>query len=139
MRADVRSLALALLLLAAGARAVHAQAADTTDARPSTRDGVYTRAQARRGERFLRDACSACHMDDWFKGSFLQAWNGATVGMLYERIRTTMPEDRPSGLEDREYADILAYIFELNGIPPGEEELASRESELDRILIQWRQ
>jgi hypothetical protein len=78
-------------------------------------------------------------MDDWFKGSFLQAWNGATVGMLYERIRTTMPEDRPSGLKNREYADILAYIFELNGIPPGEEELASRKSELDKILIQWRQ
>ena len=138
MRADVRSLVLALILAAAGARAVYAQAADTTAARPSTRDGVYTQAQAQRGEQLLRDVCSACHMDDWFKGPFLQGWSGATVGMLYERIRTTMPQDRPSGLENREYADILAYIFELNGIPAGEEELASRKSELDRILIHWR-
>jgi mono/diheme cytochrome c family protein len=106
--------------------------------RISTRDGVYTVEQARRGEKLLRDECSACHMDDRFTGSFLQAWNGATVGLLYDRIRTTMPEDRPNGLKTREYADILAYIFELNGIPPGGEELASRKSELDRILIQWR-
>ena len=97
----------------------------------TTLDGVYTVEQARRGEELLRDECSACHMQDRFTGRFLQAWNGATVGLLYDRIRTTMPEDR-------EYADIVAYIFELNGIPPGEEELASGKSELDRILIQWR-
>jgi mono/diheme cytochrome c family protein len=139
MRADVRSLALALALTTQGVHAVHAQVADTAEARPSTQDGVYTQEQARRGEALLGDACAACHMDDWFTGSFLQGWNGATVGMLYERIRTTMPEDRPSGLKNREYADILAYIFEMNGMPPGEEELAGRKSELDKILIQWSQ
>lgn len=139
MSADVRGLALALLFLAPCAGVLRAQAVDTTAARPSTQDGVYTQEQARRGEELVRDECSACHMDRWFEGSFLQAWNGATVGMLYERIRTTMPEDRPSGLKNREYADIVAFIFHLNGIPAGEEELASRKSELDEILIEWRQ
>lgn len=125
-------------LIAMGAGAVAAQEPDPSEERISTRDGVYTVEQARRGEELLRDECSACHMQDRFTGRFLQAWNGATVGLLYDRIRTTMPEDRPSGLKNREYADIVAYIFELNGIPPGEEELASGKSELDRILIQWR-
>ena len=127
-----------VLLLAVGARDAGGQTPDPVEERLSTEDGVYTVEQALRGEKLLRNECSACHGADWFTGSFLQAWNGATVGMLYDRIRTTMPEDRPSGLKNREYADILAYIFELNGIPPGEEELASRKSELDKILIQWR-
>jgi hypothetical protein len=139
MRVYIRFLALVLAWSGAGASTAHAQVPDNTDARPSTQDGIYTREQARRGEELLRDECSACHMNAWFEGSFLQAWNGATVGMLYERIRSTMPEDQPSGLENREYADMLAFIFELNGIPSGEEELASRKNELDKILIQWRQ
>jgi mono/diheme cytochrome c family protein len=129
---------LVAIALATGTRMAAAQEPDPPQERISTADGVYTVEQARRGEKLLRDECSACHMQDRFTGRFLQAWNGATVGLLYDRIRTTMPEDRPSGLKTREYADILAYIFELNGIPPGEEELASRKSELDRILIQWR-
>jgi hypothetical protein len=32
---------------------------------------------------------------------------------------------------------MLAYILELNGMPPGEEALSSRSSSLRSILFRW--
>ncbi len=105
----------------------------------SVLEGVYTEEQARRGEEITNDVCSACHMEDWFTGSLLESWAGATVEMLYELISTTMPEDRPASLERQQYADVLAYIFELNGLPAGREELSARKEALARILIERRE
>lgn len=105
----------------------------------STQDGVYTQEQAQRGEKILRDACIRCHQPDHFKGSFLESWAGNTVGALYESIANTMPEDRPSSLKPQQYADILAYMFELNELPPGKEELEGDQQALGRIVIERRQ
>lgn len=105
----------------------------------STLDGVFTEEQARRGEALNQKVCGACHMPEWFTGTFMRSWSGATVGMLFDLISATMPEDRPGGLKRREYADVLAYIFELNGLPPGDEELSSRKEVLAEILIQGRE
>ena len=99
-------------------------------------EGVYTEEQARRGEKITNDVCSNCHMEDWFTGSLLASWAGATVEMLYELISTTMPEDRPASLERQQYADVLAYIFELNGVPTGQEELSADKEALRAILIE---
>lgn len=101
-------------------------------------EGVYTEEQARRGEEITNDACSTCHMEDWFTGSLLESWAGATVEMLYELISTTMPQDRPASLERQQYADVLAYIFELNGLPTGQEELSADKGALSAILIEKR-
>ncbi|KKK48457.1 hypothetical protein LCGC14_3144920 [marine sediment metagenome] len=38
-----------------------------------------------------------------------------------------------------QYADFLAYIFELNGLPTGQEELSGREEALAKILIERRE
>lgn len=104
----------------------------------SVRDGVYTEDQSQRGERVYDDVCIACHIPEWFAGTFLDSWNGATVAALYELISTTMPEDRPGGLKNRQYADVLAYIFAMNGLPAGEVELPSEKHLLERIFIEWR-
>ena len=37
-------------------------------------EGVYAEEQARRGEKIINDACSTCHMEDWFTGSLLESW-----------------------------------------------------------------
>ncbi len=105
----------------------------------STRDGVYTVEQARRGEKVAKDVCSACHLQDWFIEILIQSWAGAPVGMLYELIATTMPQDSPGGLTPQQYADVLAYIFELNELPAGEEELSASKEALGTILIERRQ
>jgi len=33
---------------------------------------------------------------------------------------------------------MLAYVLELNGLPPGPDELPRRASLLSRIIIEWR-
>lgn len=116
-----------------GGGSARAQRADTA---VSLRSGAYTEPQARRGERGFSVHCAPCHALEVFTDPFLLSWRGASVRLLYEVIRTSMPEDRPGSLKDGEYADILAYIFERNGFPPGAQELPSVLEQLDRILIE---
>jgi mono/diheme cytochrome c family protein len=123
-------------LLATTATPAAGQVADTLI---SVRQGVYTEEQARRGAVVYERACGACHMQEYFTGSFLDSWNGAPASMLFELFRTTMPEDRPGGLDRREYADVLAYIFKLNGLPHGQRELPPRLAALERIVIERRE
>ena len=105
----------------------------------STLDGVYTVEQARRGEKIVAETCGACHMQDWFVETLMQSWAGAPVGMLYELIATTMPQDSPGGLSQQQYADVLAYIFELNELPAGQKELSASKEVLGTILLERKQ
>ncbi len=130
-------------LVVAGLLTMHAYPATAqsgSDGRPqSTRDGVYTVEQARRGEKVAKDVCSACHLQDWFTEILIQSWAGAPLSMLYELMVTTMPQDSPGGLTPQQYADVLAYIFELNELPAGQEELSANKEVLGKILIERKQ
>ncbi len=95
--------------------------------------------QARRGEKVAKDVCSACHLQDWFTEILIQSWAGAPLSMLYELMATTMPQDSPGGLTSQQYADVLAYIFELNELPAGQEELSADREALRAILIEQKQ
>ena len=55
-------------------------------------DGVYTAAQAQRGEGVFRAVCSECHEPaDWTDQGFLNRWNEDSVFRLwyyiFERMR----------------------------------------------------
>ncbi len=139
MRRVFKTFLAVALLVALKVQPVTGQAGDTAVPTRSVQDSVYTEEQARRGEELMEDVCGACHMADWFTGTFLQSWAGTKVSALYEVIRTTMPEDRPGALKRQQYADVLAYIFELNGLPPGQDELAATKGALGEILIEWRE
>jgi cytochrome c len=105
-------------------------------------DGVYTDEQARRGQPLYHDACSACHGDS-LKGSgetpalagntFLSNWNGLPLGDLFERIRRTMPQDKPSRVNRQQKADILAYLLSCNGFPVGKTEIPRQTEFLNEI------
>lgn len=97
-------------------------------------DGVYTEEQAKRGAEVYRRACVECHQTDEYKG-FLRRWTGLPVSFFYEIVRSTMPQNNPGGLSRDEYADVLTYIFSINGVPTGEEELAADAETLDAITI----
>lgn len=105
----------------------------------STREGVYTVEQAERGEEIMHDVCATCHMDDEFVGTFIKSWAGASVGDLFEEVSTSMPQDRPGSLRPRQYAQVLAYIFQLNGLPAGEVLMSSSIEELREIIIEGSQ
>jgi len=105
-------------------------------------DGVYTDEQARRGQPLYHDACSACHGDS-LKGrgetpalagnTFLSNWNGLPLGDLFERIRRTMPQDKPSRVNRQQKADILAYLLSCNGFPVGKTEIPRQTEFLNEI------
>lgn len=105
----------------------------------STLDGIFTEEQAKRGAEVSKTVCAECHEPDEFTGSFLDSWTGAPVSMLLEEITAQMPEDRPGTLRPQQYSDVLAYIFQLNGIPAGTTELATDASSLTSILIERKQ
>lgn len=98
--------------------------------------GVYTAAQARRGERTAAQFCVACHSStEWSRPEFLRAWNSKTVEDLFEKIKETMPKSDPGSLEPQEYADVIAYMLKINGAPAGETELSTDEEALEAVKI----
>ena len=134
MSAFFRAGGLTILFIASALR-LGAQEAEPTE-RSSTRDGVYTEAQAEQGRAVVHSICTECHMDAEFVGTFIKSWAGASVGDLFEQVATTMPENRPGGLRPEQYAQVLAYIFQLNGLPPGDSELKPDIEDLREIIIE---
>ena len=95
-------------------------------------DGVYTPAQAARGEVVYSTSCGGCHEGqdadgpELFGKGFLDRWREDTLEPLFTFIRTRMPGNLPGSLDDGAYADVLAYMLQANHLPAGTREL-SRE------------
>ncbi len=133
-----RLFALAALTAVTAAHPLVAQ----TDSGPSPRPGAgaeggYSEAQAARGQAVFRQVCASCHVTGQFTTpSFRQGWAGRSAAEMFEQIRTTMPQDNPGRLRRQEYADVLAYVFKLNGVPAGPVELATDAEGLARVRFQ---
>jgi mono/diheme cytochrome c family protein len=98
---------------------------------PPPEGGIYGEAQAERGRSAFRDVCAECHYSSEFRDQKFQfKWRRRTVGDLYRDIVRNMPDDDPGSLPDQDYADIVAYILQLNGFPPGGGELPADEEVL---------
>ena len=121
--------------------AILTSALNATAARPSPQDapkaasvvdGVFSADQAKRGQATYTQACAACHQADLSGsdqapglagGDFLDRWDGTSVGDLVDRIRTSMPADNVGSLTTPLSTDIVAYILQVNGFMPGQDEL----------------
>jgi len=96
----------------------------TSGAAVSIMDGVYTDAQASRGESTFESSCSGCHQSGEFSGGrFRLRWGGMTAEDVYAFISTAMPDDEPGSLSPGQYTDLVAYFLSLNGYPTGGAEL----------------
>jgi cytochrome c553 len=115
-----------------------AGAQDTTAAAgKSVWKGVFTEAQAARGETEQQNNCAACHGTEKYSGdAFNKAWFGRTAFDLFDQIKTTMPDDNPGGLSVQQYTDVVAYIFKINGMPAGTDSLSSDPEALRLIKIE---
>jgi mono/diheme cytochrome c family protein len=118
-----------------------ARAATAMQGGPGTvLDGVYSAAQATRGESVYSQECSSCHGQNPAAGGsdapplagpeFINEWSGQTVADLFDRIAASMPADGPGRLTKQQYADIVADILKANGFPAGNAELAADSSAL---------
>ncbi|MGA3202431.1 MAG: cytochrome c [Bryobacteraceae bacterium] len=115
------------------------------DATRSVWDGVYTDEQASRGQGLYNQHCASCHADTLTGGEmspplaggdFLANWNGLTLGELFDRIRTTMPQNKPGKLSREVNADITAFILNFNKFPAGKTELPHATEFLKEIRIE---
>jgi ankyrin repeat protein len=107
-------------------------------------DGVYTEAQAQRGQQVYQRACAVCHLDNLQGDSvspplagraFLARFAGGSAHEMVEGIRSTMPQNAPDSLGDRAYVDLVSYLLKANGGTPGSVELPLDVAELERIVI----
>ena len=105
-------------------------------------DGVYTQEQAQKGGPLYETGCASCHgggleggetAPALVGGEFMWAWNGLSVGDLFERLRVSMPEGNPSEMSTAQKADVLAFVLSRNDVPVGAEELANQTSRLRTI------
>ena len=102
-------------------------------------DGVYTAEQADRGADTARTVCFACHSaSEWTTPMFIRVWSGRPIHQMWENLRMTMPYDSPGRLTAQEYADVVAYMLELNDVPVGDTELPSDADGLRRIRVTTR-
>jgi mono/diheme cytochrome c family protein len=110
----------------------------------TSNDAVFTAAQAERGQAVYQQQCAACH-GQALEGleaapalagpAFAGSWNEAPLGDLFERIRLSMPQDKPGSLGRQQTADIVAYILSFNKAPAGKVELPGDAEVLKGIKI----
>ncbi len=105
-------------------------------------DGVYTEDQAKRGEPLYQAHCASCHGPDMAGGEmapglaggeFSANWNDLTLGQLFDRMRTSMPQNNPGSLSRQQNADILAFILHKGSAPAAASELPTQTEVLNMI------
>jgi mono/diheme cytochrome c family protein len=119
-------------------------ASNAADNATSVWQGVYTKAQAARGQLAYIAACASCHgvtlqgdsdIPELTGNSFLKRWTDRPIGTLFAFTESQMPVGRPRSLGAPGYADVIAYILTANGFPDGQQELPTVGSILDKIMI----
>jgi S-disulfanyl-L-cysteine oxidoreductase SoxD len=107
----------------------------------TVRQGVYTEAQATRGQAIYKDRCISCHGDGLAGRSgppltgdaFLTVWSREPLVELASKVRNTMPQTDPGTLSWQQTADLIAYILQAGKFPTGSRELRGDEQALKEI------
>ena len=110
----------------------------------STWDAIYVSEQASKGAGLYETSCAECHGPELEGGEtapalagpdFRWAWNGRSVGELFESIRISMLEGRPRNMTRTEKASVLAFMLSENVLPAGTAELADETDLLEAFRI----
>lgn len=110
-------------------------AAQNGEAKP----GVVPAAQAANGENVFKIRCLECHgTSDFTKLDFARAWDDRPLIELYEKIRSTMPDDKPGTLLPQEYLDVTLYIYKLNGAAEGPGEIKPDSSAMKAVKFKMK-
>jgi len=106
-------------------------------------EGVYTAAQATRGQVIFKERCVSCHGETLggdigppLTGSeFLKLWGDIALSELVNKIENTMPADQPGTTTRAQAADIVAYMLAVGKFPAGRAELVTDEASLKQIVL----
>ena len=98
-------------------------AAQSTDSTTTVWQGVYTEAQAARGQSEYTTHCANCHRDDLsgyndiLKGRrFMEKNRESSLHLFFDKTKTTMPRGAPATLSDKAYVDIVSYVLKVERI-----------------------
>jgi hypothetical protein len=101
-------------------------------------DGVYTIAQAARGNAQYDLNCARCHSTgeapSIIGDAFMRRWFENDLNVMLMKMRT-MPADAPGSLADNVYIDIASFLLRASGFPQGPEELGQSPEQLANILV----
>ena len=108
----------------------------------TTLDGVYSEAQAARGEKVYAGSCTSCHGDDLSGGGqtpplsgkeFNSDWNDLSMGDLYDRTHLSMPADKPGSLTPEQTVEVIAFLLKKGSFPAGQIDLPTDTAALKAI------
>lgn len=111
--------------------------------KPTPAPGVYTDAQATRGEALYTDNCVYCHLVDLSGGElapaltgapFIAKWTSRPLSDVFDYMRIAMPMNSPGGLSAEQNADILAFLLRKSGFTPGATDLPAETSSLKSVV-----
>lgn len=105
---------------------------------------TFTAAQAAAGRGAYDAYCAVCHGTTLTNGAyglplageyFATRWSGRSVVALFAKSHDTMPPAAPASLPRASYADIVAYILEVNGAATGDVALSDDPARLAGMRI----
>jgi S-disulfanyl-L-cysteine oxidoreductase SoxD len=114
------------------------------DAKRTMWDGVFTDAQAVRGQNAYKASCAPCHKADLLGDTgapalagqeFFSRWNGSSADDLVKTIRASMPQDAPDTLGTQTYVDLVSFLLKSNGASSGAEELSIESAALKQVMV----
>jgi len=88
--------------------------------------GVYTDAEARRGQQIYGERCAACHgpalqgqlAPPLTGAAFMSVWGSELLSALVSKIQKTMPANNPGTLTDQQATDLVALILQTGKSSP---------------------
>lgn len=97
--------------------------------------GVYSAAQAARGQALYKEQCAACHGEAMegtvgpaMAGSlFLETWSARSLAEFVDKIHKTMPFNLPGSLSRQQSIDLAAYALQVGKFPTGTAELSDAQ------------
>ena len=107
-------------------------------------DGIFSEAQAARGEAAYGRSCAPCHKDDLLGSAtapapasevFFRRWNESTVDDVVRTMKSSMPQEAPNSLDAQVYVDILTYLLKASGSPAGSAELTADRDRLKLVRV----
>jgi len=101
----------------------------------STLSGVYSVDDATAGKELYAGLCASCHLtaNQHNAPEFRKKWTGKPLSDLFVFMRSTMPKNDPGSLADEDYGVILAYMLQMNKMPPGKSYLSTDTLQLRKI------
>ena len=133
------------ILCALGFATLAAASATLGAQQRSVLDGVFTDAQAKRGEKVYTDTCATCHgpkLAGTDTGGptldgpdFVNGWKDMSLGALLNKVNMDMPSNAPGTFTPEQYADVLAYVLSYNKYPAGQTEIPTDPEKLRPVRM----